>query len=100
MKYVLTMSVEIDTETFPFDLTEEQVVENIKYQLACFNHIDDDGQMATIQNGKWSLSRAEDRSNKNLLRPRVEGRFANHLSNKKISLKELFPEETKETLKP
>lgn len=51
-----------------------------------------------LESAGFGLVRDGDRGNKNLLRPRIEGRFGNHLVNKKITLQELFELDENEKL--
>lgn len=76
MNYILQMTMDIDSE-----LDEESLVEDIKNQIV---------DMQMDKRVKLTLIREGDRSAKNLLRDRIEGRFGNHLSSKKITAEELL----------
>ena len=68
------------------ELDEESFIEEIKKQII---------DMEMDNRVKLTLVRDGDRSAKNLLRERIEGRFGNHLSAKKITVEELFGKKDK-----
>lgn len=77
-KFFLQMNLVLEGET------EEEVLAQVRSQLQDLH------RRHAFDNAGFGLVRDGDRGNKNLLRPRVEGRFGNHLVNKKITLEELF----------
>jgi hypothetical protein len=77
-KFFLQMNMVVEAET------EEEALASVKLQLQ------DLYRAHSLSDALFGLVRDGDRGNKNLLRPRVEGRFGNHLVGKKISLEELF----------
>lgn len=79
-KFFLQMNMTVEAET------EEEAIASVKLQLQ------DLYRAHRLEDALFGLVRDGDRGNKNLLRPRVEGRFGNHLVNKKINLEELFEE--------
>lgn len=80
-KFFLQMNLSLEFET------EEEAIAFAKGELLRLY------RSHNLEGAAFGLVRDGDRGNKNLLRPRIEGRFGNHLVNKKISLVELFEEE-------
>lgn len=79
-KYFLQMTIPIESED---DNGDEVAAQAKQYLLELVDN-------EFLSEANLTLVREGDRSSKNLLRERVEGRFGAHLQTKKISLKELF----------
>lgn len=80
-KFFLQMNLSLEFET------EEEAIAFAKGELLRLY------RSHSLDNAAFTLVREGDRGNKNLLRPRIEGRFGNHLVGKKITLDELFEEQ-------
>lgn len=78
-KFFLQMNLSVDFET------EEEAIAFAKSELLGIY------RSHRLEGAAFTLVREGDRGSKNILRPRIEGRFGNHLVNKKITLDELFP---------
>lgn len=71
-KYKLIVAVEIESDD------EETAISNAKEVL----------KNSYVKDSKVSLTRDGDRSAKNLLLPRLDGRFGQHLQGKKVDIDE------------